>query len=508
MVLLAMLGATALLWNHEREIARQNLRTQFDFALRDTVSRIEQRELAYEQMLRGLQGIMATTDLSDGETIRKYVETLQLDANFSGIQGTGVIQWFPAAERERHIATMRALGLPNYVITPIDDRQGYAPTIHSIPSLGRSRVALGFDPWTNPVRRDALKKARDSGMPAITGKLRLSVDEATKATPGFVMYLPIFAQDKPIDSVAQRREALLGWVYAGFHMSDFMASLYGKQASGLSLSIYDGIAPVESALMYRTASKADARSPRATSTRRAALTASEYMVIGGHTWTLMLSTEREFEDRFGRDLALVIAVAGISLSVLMALLVWFMVNGRAHALRLADKMTIELRHMAQHDHLTGLPNRALFSDRVQQTLAHARRHGGFVAMIFIDLDKFKPINDNHGHAIGDLLLQQVAQRLREVTRASDTVGRIGGDEFVVLMGELPDTAIALKLAEKIRQLIAKPFILNSLELTISCSIGVAFYPDDGDNEDSLIKSADKAMYCAKDGGRNSVYRAV
>jgi diguanylate cyclase (GGDEF)-like protein len=508
LVLLAMLGATALLWDHEREIARQNLRAQFDFALRDTVSRIEQRELAYEQMLRGLQGIMATTDLNDSDAIRRYVETLQLDANFSGIQGTGVIQWFDAAQRERHVETMRALGFPNYVVTPVGESEGYAPTIQNIPSIGKNRLQLGFDPWAEPVRRAALEKARDSGMPAITGKLRLSVDEGTQISPGFVMYLPLFAQGQPVDSVAQRRSALIGWVYAGFHMSDFMASLYGKQASGLSLSIYDGIAPVDSALMYRTASKADARSPRTSSTRRAALTASEYMVIGGHTWTLMLSTEKEFEDRFGRDLALVIAVAGISLSVSMALLVWFMVNGRAHALRLADEMTVELRHMAQHDHLTGLPNRALFSDRVQQTLAHARRHGGYVAMIFIDLDKFKPINDNHGHAVGDLLLQQVALRLREVTRVSDTVGRIGGDEFVVLMGELPETTIALKLAEKIRQLIAQPFVLNGLELSISCSIGVAFYPDDGENEESLIKSADKAMYHAKDCGRNSVYQAV
>ena len=508
LVLLAMLGATALLWDHEREITRKEMRSQFDFALRDTVSRIEQRQQAYEQMLRGLQGLLATTDLMDSDTIRKYVETLQLDANFSGIQGTGVIQWFDATRGDSLVTTMSALGFPNYVITPVGESEGYAPTIQNVPNAGKKRLRLGFDPWAEPVRRAALEKARDSGAPAITGKLRLSVDEGTQISPGFVMYLPLYAQGQPVDSVAQRRSALIGWVYAGFHMNDFMASLYGKQASGLGLTIHDGIDPVDAALMYRTAAPIEKHSPRITATPRAALTASEYMVVAGHTWTLTLSTLKEFEDRFGRNNAFIIAMAGISLSVSMALLVWFMVNGRAHALRLAAEMTVELRHMAQHDHLTGLPNRALFSDRVQQTLAHARRHGGFVAMIFIDLDKFKPINDNHGHAIGDLLLQQVAQRLREVTRASDTVGRIGGDEFVVLMGELPDTAIALKLAEKIRQLIAKPFILNSLELTISCSIGVAFYPDDGDNEDSLIKSADKAMYCAKDGGRNSVYRAV
>jgi len=504
LVLLAMLGATGLLWNHERQTASKELRSQFDFALRDTVSRIEQRESAYEQMLRGLQGLLATTDLTDNNTIRKYVETLQLDANFSGIQGTGVIQWFSLDKRDRHIAAMSALGFPNYVITPIGKRESYAPIILSMPNVGQNRALLGFDPWAEPVRRIAMEKARDSGMPAISGKVQLAVDEGAEASPGFVMYLPVFARDQPLDSVAQRRANLIGWVYAGFRMSDFMASLYGKQATGISLSIFDGIDATESTLMYRTGSTTSSRSPRV----NVALSANEYMVVAGHTWTLSLSTQNEFEDRFGRNIAFVIAAAGVSLSVSIALLVWFMVNARAHALRLADEMTIELRHMAQHDHLTGLPNRALFSDRVHQTLAHARRYGSYVAMIFIDLDKFKPINDNYGHAIGDLLLQQVATRLRDVTRDSDTVGRIGGDEFVVLMGDLPEIDIALKLAEKIRQLIAQPFMLKTHELTISCSIGVAFYPDDGTDEDSLIKSADDAMYRAKDNGRNSIFQAV
>ena len=232
------------------------------------------------------------------------------------------------------------------------------------------------------------------------------------------------------------------------------------------------------------------------------------MVVAGHTWTVSLSTQNEFEERFGLSVAFTIAVAGIGLSLSMALLVWFMVNGRAHALRLADEMTSELRHMAQHDPLTGLPNRALFSDRVHQMLAHARRHGGYVAMIFIDLDKFKFINDTYGHAVGDLMLQHVAARLLEVTRRTDTVGRIGGDEFVILMGELPEREIALNLAEKIRLLVAQPLVLNTNELNISCSIGVAFYPDDGTDEETLIKNADDAMYRAKDGGRNSVRQAA
>jgi diguanylate cyclase (GGDEF)-like protein len=232
------------------------------------------------------------------------------------------------------------------------------------------------------------------------------------------------------------------------------------------------------------------------------------MVVAGHTWTLTVATQDEFETRFGRDISLIIAVTGIGLSLSMALLAWFMITGRARALLLAADMTEELRRMAQHDALTGLPNRALFSDRVQNTLAYAKRHDTRFAIIFLDLDKFKPINDNYGHSVGDLLLQQLAKRLQDSIRASDTVGRIGGDEFVLLLGELGGPDAALALAEKIRQEVRRPYHIDSHELTISCSLGVAIYPDHGTDEVTLTKCADEAMYRAKEGGRDSVQLAT
>ena len=237
------------------------------------------------------------------------------------------------------------------------------------------------------------------------------------------------------------------------------------------------------------------------------MSANEYMVVAGHTWTVSLSTQQAFETLYGRDAASVIAVTGICLSLSLALLVWQMVTGRVRALRLAAEMTEELRHMAQHDPLTKLPNRALFSDRLNQELTRARRHGGKFALIFLDLDHFKPINDNFGHAVGDGLLQQMAQRLQASIRASDTVGRIGGDEFVVLVAELTEANAALALAEKIRMAARQPFIVDGNELLVSCSLGVAVYPDNGSDEITLTKSADEAMYRAKDTGRNSVVSA-
>ena len=500
LILVTTLATTWFAWNHERQSARSELRSQFDFALRDTVSRIEQRVAAYEQMLRGVQGLFNTTDLRNRNAVHDYVETLGLDANFSGVQAIGAIERVPHSQTAAHVAAMRQFGFAAYGILPAGEREIYAPVIQREPPIGRNRAPIGFDAWVDPVRRLAMEKARDSGMAAITGKVQLAVDKDAESDPGFVMYLPLFARSQPRESVAQRRDHLVGWVYVSFHMRDFMASLYGSHPSGLALAIYDDITPTDAALMYRNTEAAGQHPPAG----HGGLTVNEYMVVAGHTWTLTLATLAEFEDRFARDLALVIAVAGTGLSLSMALLAWFMITGRARALQLAATMTEELRHMAQHDALTGLPNRALFSDRVQHELAYAKRHDGRFAMIFLDLDRFKPINDNYGHAIGDYLLQQVARRLQDTLRASDTVGRIGGDEFVVLMGELAAPDAALDLAEKIRQQVRRPYCVDGHELMISCSLGVAVYPDDGSNEVELFKNADEAMYRAKEEGRDGI----
>jgi diguanylate cyclase len=504
LILLTMLAATWFVWDHERQVARAELRSQFDFALRETVSRIEQRVAAYEQMLRGVQGLFATTDLRNRDAVHDYVETLGLDANFSGIQAIGVIERVPSSQKALHVERMHRLGFADYGIFPEGKREIYAPIIQREPDIGRNRARIGFDAWASPVRRLAMEKARDSGMAAITGKVQLAVDEEAESVPGFVMYLPVFAQGRPRDSVAQRREHLIGWVYASFHMHDFMASLYGRHASGLEVAIYDDIAPVDAALMYRNVEAVGGHPP----VGHGGLSAKEYMVVAGHTWTLILATQAEFEDRFGRDSAFLIAVTGIGLSLSMALLAWFMITGRARALRLAAEMTEELRHMAQHDLLTGLPNRALFSDRVNRALAYARRHDGRFALIFLDLDEFKPINDSYGHAVGDVMLQQVARRLQDAVRGSDTVGRIGGDEFVILMGELAATDAALVLAEKIRQELRRPYRVDGRELTISCSLGIAVYPDDGTDEVALCGRADAAMYRAKEEGRDRIRLAA
>jgi diguanylate cyclase (GGDEF)-like protein/PAS domain S-box-containing protein len=169
----------------------------------------------------------------------------------------------------------------------------------------------------------------------------------------------------------------------------------------------------------------------------------------------------------------------------------------------ARAMALQMAHSAQHDYLTGLPNRMLLNDRISQAITLARRHMKHVVVLFLDLDGFKHINDSLGHPTGDKLLQSIAKRLVGCVRASDTVSRQGGDEFVVLLSEVELSEGAAVTAKKILQAVAAPHSIGQHDLHVTASIGVSVYPDDGLDTDTLIKNADTAMYQAKENGRQS-----
>ena len=164
-----------------------------------------------------------------------------------------------------------------------------------------------------------------------------------------------------------------------------------------------------------------------------------------------------------------------------------------------------LVQLAHYDHLTGLPNRVLFYDRLKQALAQARRNGWHSAVLVIDLDRFKTVNDTFGHAHGDELLQKISERLTQCVRSSDTVGRLGGDEFAVILNELAASEGAGLVAQGIIAALAAPFDIKGNELHTTASVGIAVYPSDSDNVDTLVSDADAAMYHAKTAGRG-VYR--
>ncbi|ODB97479.1 hypothetical protein A3196_12370 [Candidatus Thiodiazotropha endoloripes] len=169
------------------------------------------------------------------------------------------------------------------------------------------------------------------------------------------------------------------------------------------------------------------------------------------------------------------------------------------------KAEAELDRIAHYDSLTGLPNRLLKSDRLNQAIVRAKRRGSLVAVCYLDLDGFKPINDTYGHDTGDLVLVEVAQRLEHTVRGGDTVSRIGGDEFVIILTELESQDGCEFILQRVMQVIEEPIILQDVELVVSASIGYTLYPSDDSDADLLLRHADQAMYVAKDRGKSCIH---
>ena len=167
----------------------------------------------------------------------------------------------------------------------------------------------------------------------------------------------------------------------------------------------------------------------------------------------------------------------------------------------------QVSHLALHDTLTALPNRILFYDRLNQEITRARRNEELIAVLFLDLDGFKVINDTLGHGVGDALLREAAKRILACVRDSDTVARIGGDEFTVVLGKVKSKTGIARVAKKIVDAIADPFLLDGKKCMVSVSIGIALFPDNGNTAEQLVKIADAAMYMAKHGGKNG-YRFI
>ena len=168
-----------------------------------------------------------------------------------------------------------------------------------------------------------------------------------------------------------------------------------------------------------------------------------------------------------------------------------------------EKIAAELEFLANHDALTGLPSLRLCKDRLEHSLAESRRNKQNSAVMFIDLDGFKEVNDTHGHEHGDLVLKVIADRVRAEIRETGTVARIGGDEFVIILSSVPELEIVERIASEVIEQISLPIEVDQQEVVVSASIGVSIYPEDGETPEELIRQADRAMYLVKDSGKNN-----
>ena len=333
LVLLISLGSTYGLWQGAQKNVEQSLQASFDFRVREVSASIEQRMKSYEQILRGVGGLFGHDEDLDRDGFRYYTGRLRLQENFPGIQGMGFSLIVPAAQKEKHIATLRKEGFARYRIEPDGGRELFSPIVYIEPFAGDNAHSLGFDPYALPIFRTAMERARDLDKPIISRMMKLGKETGKSGQAGFVMYLPVFGVGASQRTFADRRANITGWVFASFGIADLMDGILGERTDDIHIRIYDGEVVADAALMYDlggdTADRAASLAP---------LTATHYIGIGGHTWTLVITSLPGFEVQFDTDKPTFLAKIMLGGSLLLALLSWLFVYGRARAFKDAEKL--------------------------------------------------------------------------------------------------------------------------------------------------------------------------
>ncbi|WP_458735266.1 EAL domain-containing protein [Zobellella taiwanensis] len=739
----------------------------FAFSADQLAIKIEERLAAYALVLRGGAGLFDASDAVTREEWRQYAAKLQISEVAGGIEAIGFARLLRPEELAGHIAQMRAEGFADYRIRPAGRRPLYGTVLFLEPFRDRNLLALGYDMFSDPVRRAAMLQARDTGRAALTGKVELVTETAGQAQPATLMYVPVYRKGTSWNTLVQRRQALIGWSYGAYRMQDLMHGIFGDRLAHpeqpVGLRIFDGDRADPHQLLYQNLDRPHQAAPSPFFQQRlidfngrqwlltfdhanpaAGIdhTAAWATLSGGTALSMLLFSlirsmsrtrsralalaeqltgeirqrERQFEQLLTRLQTIASRVPGVvyeyrlypdgrssfpyasegirqiyrispeqarenAAAVFTAIhpddledvaasiqrsadqlapwrheyrvrfedgtqrwvfgdsvphreedgsISWYGVitdiTARKQAelaLRAANRQTRhfrealdqlssyiymkdtdsryiyanratlelfgctaatlagsrdeqffpldtarrlrqidarvfageqtreevesigkdgrrtvfleiktpiydepeqqvvvgllgistditplktheqQLEQLAHYDALTNLPNRILLADRLHQAMLQARRHHQSLAVVYLDLDGFKAVNDHYGHAAGDKLLMTVAARMKEVIREGDTLCRLGGDEFVAILLDLNDVDASKPLLNRLLQAAARPVPLGRHRLQVSASLGVTFYPQAEELEpEQLLRQADQAMYQAKLAGKH------
>ncbi|MEP7115066.1 MAG: EAL domain-containing protein, partial [Ilumatobacteraceae bacterium] len=367
----------------------------------------------------------------------------------------------------------------DFEVTPAGDREFYCFFISGQARPTGIVVPAGFDYCAGAAGAPILA-ARDSGLSSYQ-----SVNTGTTFGATLTVQTPIYTGGEVPATLAGRRASFAGWVGLGFDPNVVLkAALQDRPGKAVTLRFKDAASDAEF-------TSGDIAQGASSVTRDL-----------HNGWSVQTFGTVATGSMIGDRGALTLLLVGLAASLVLTALMLVLATGRAAALRLVGERTGELRHQALHDALTGLPNRALIMDRIEQLLTRNRRNGTIGAALYIDLDDFKNVNDTLGHGVGDQLLVAAAARLTGTLRDADTIGRMGGDEFVVLIDGAPLKVAPELVAERLLDVMRQPFDLDdsSMPLTINTSIGIAI--GDRDSGSDLLRDADVALYQAKAAGKN------
>ena len=439
-----------------------------------------------DTVLRSAGSFVAASDhVSQQEWVR-YAAGVG-DVSRQGMDGLGIVVPVAWADRETFVE-----GLLTEVPQGSLRTTGTDHELAVVTAATKGPEWVGFDVAQGPERRAALDAARDSGALVITDPVhRLSdTDVPVNERPWtYVLYAPVYRTGQVPGTVEGRRRELAGWVTSSVTATN-VASLFAT--TGMDVSVYDGRAADEARLMATTLPSGSTMSGAGLST-----TVVDY---GGHAWTLGMAPQASEVVESGAGIVL---VAGLIVTFAIVCLTMQLALQR-HRLRAQvtdavsglEAANERLAQQALYDGLTRLPNRNLFHDRLDHALERSRRSGELHAVLFLDVDHFKSIIDEHGHAAGDRVLRTMSAKLVDVLRSSDSAARLGGDEFVVLCEAVESFEAAQYLAERVAHAVEGRYEVDGTEIDVAVSVGMTLART-GDRADDVLAAADRAMYRVK-----------
>lgn len=500
-VLLLGLTLTGAAWYYSSIAENKKSLAEFKLHAQSASHDVQKHIDVYFGVLRSAGSFFASSNAVTRAEWERYVSFLNPKVYYPGIEGMGVIRRITNdrmkvfEEAVRREVTKDSASNSDYTIHPSGMRETYYPIEYFWPPLDHINL-LGLDHGAYPSGLKALEMARDSGVVTITKELPYAKGSDRK--PPILFMYPIYRNGLPANTVDERRNAIWGYIYARvntdklfhdaidssvireLHFKAFDAGFLGQEVSSLDMAH----------LIYDTEPNAIRHALGTSFNPRHHVT--EKVTVDGSVW-LLYSASRPggVIEHFDNMPMLILLVGGI-LSISASFF--------AFVRNCQKQMT---HYHAFHDHLTGLPNRVLFQDRFQQAHANAQRHGTGMALLFLDLDNFKPVNDSMGHDMGDKVLKAVATCLASCLREGDTLSRMGGDEFVILLLNIAKAEEASAVAQKILDTISGLTPVEGKDIRVGGSIGISIFPKDGANFEGLLKNADAAMYHAKEMGRNN-----
>ncbi len=331
LVLLATVTATIFLSQSSRNEFERRTADRFSYLAERQRGLLVDRIHDYERVLKGGAGLFAASGTVTRDEWRRYIERLDVPQELPGIQGTGFSQLVPASERAAHEAAVRAAGFPDYRIHPEGARELYSSIIYLEPFAGRNLRAFGYDMYSEPVRREAMDRARDTGEPAMSGLVTLVQETDVNVQPGFLVYVPVYRNDMPTETVEQRRAAIQGFAYSPFRAHDLMDTLFRDPRRDVEVEIHDG-ERVPDKLVY-----ASRRTPRASRNL-----IDQELVVGGHRWQVRFTSSEAFESRESSSQPDLILIGGLLASLL---LVGAILNDARHNRRLAQQVRERTREL-------------------------------------------------------------------------------------------------------------------------------------------------------------------